>query len=128
MMKTWLIRRAVRKPVLPEVTSRMSSSVCQAALHQQFASGFMDELDAPCRRIAVRHVNDLVSPDVEIMCTRRSVDLGRRPNEYGNNDPGLRRFGCPWSDVSSQGWTTTVFAAGTLCALAIRRSYLDPGG
>jgi hypothetical protein len=28
-MKTWLIRRAVRRPVLPEVTSRISSSVCR---------------------------------------------------------------------------------------------------
>ncbi len=29
MMNTWLIRRAVRRPVLPEVTARMSSSVCR---------------------------------------------------------------------------------------------------
>jgi hypothetical protein len=29
MMKTWLMRRAVRRPVVPEVTARMSSSVCK---------------------------------------------------------------------------------------------------
>jgi hypothetical protein len=29
MMNVWLIRRAVRRPVLLEVTSRMSSSVCR---------------------------------------------------------------------------------------------------
>ena len=29
MMKTWLMRRAVRSPVFPEVTSRISSSVCR---------------------------------------------------------------------------------------------------
>ena len=29
MMKTWLIRRSVRRPVADEVTSRISSSVCR---------------------------------------------------------------------------------------------------
>ena len=28
-MKTWLIRRAVRRPVVPDVTARISSSVCR---------------------------------------------------------------------------------------------------
>ncbi len=29
MMKTWLIRRAVRNPVFAAVTARISSSVCR---------------------------------------------------------------------------------------------------
>ena len=34
----------------------------------------------------------------------------------------------PRSEVSSHGCATTVFAAGTLLAVSIRRSYLDPPG
>ena len=49
MMKTWLMRRAVRRPVLLERDSAHQFIGMQAALHQQLAFGLMDEFHGPCR-------------------------------------------------------------------------------
>ena len=58
-------------------------------------------------------------------CSRATAgNLRGRPDQDRNDDAGFRRFDAPRSDVSSQGWTTTVVAGGTSLARAISRSYL----
>src|SRR5215510_399573 len=99
-MKTWLIRRAVRRPVLLEVTSSKTGlrtarriSHVQAALHQQLAFGLVDQLDRFCRRgVAVGHVDDLETVDVETMLTSDGRNLGSGPHEDRFDDPGFRRL------------------------------------
>ena len=80
---------------------------------------------ALCRcRIAVRHIDDLEATDVETVLARDGVDLGRRSDQDWSDESGVAPLPlAPRSDVSSQGCTTTVVAAGTCLALAISRSY-----
>ena len=60
MTKTWLIRRAVRRPPLDDVTARISSSVCRLPFINSSAAARMNELDSGGRSsIAVRHIDDL---------------------------------------------------------------------
>ena len=71
MMKTWLIRRAVRRPVLRDVTSRISSSVCRLPFISSSPLRLVDELDRLGRgRFAVRRVDDLELADVELVLAR----------------------------------------------------------
>ena len=87
----------------------------------------MDELDAFCRRgVAVRDVDDLDSADIETMLTGHGSDLGGRTDKNRNDDAGLRASTAPRSELSSQGCTTMVLAAGTLFARVINRSYFEP--
>ena len=61
----------------------------QAALHQQFAFGLVNELNAFRRRgIAVRHVDDLEASNVNAELLRGRRDLARRSDQNGHDDPG----------------------------------------
>ncbi len=54
----------------------------QAALHQQLAPGFVDQLDGLCRRrFAVRHIDDLEAVDIETVLASHSGDLRGRTDE-----------------------------------------------
>src|SRR5262245_39471628 len=57
-----------------------------------------------------------------------AVILVRGPTKIGTISPADAAWVTPRSEVSSQGCTTTVFAAEIPFALAIRRSYFDTGG
>ena len=92
-MKTWLIRRAVRRPVLLEVTSRMSSSVCRLPFIRSSPLACVDQLDRlRGRRFAMRHVDDLEAVDIEAVLARHCRDLGGGPDQDRNDDAGLRRL------------------------------------
>jgi hypothetical protein len=65
----------------------------QAALHQQFALGFPDQLYAfGCRCLAVWHVDDLASVDDEAMLTGNIGNLGGRTHQDRNDDANFRRL------------------------------------
>src|SRR5215471_12942207 len=53
--------------------------------------------------------------------------LARGPTRIGTMIPSSAASTGPRSELSSQGWTTTVLAAGTFLAEAIRRSYFACG-
>ena len=66
MMKTWLIRRSVRRPVAEEVTSRHQLVGVQAALHQQLALALADQRHRlGGGGVAVRGVDDLAAGEVD---------------------------------------------------------------
>ena len=74
MMKTWLIRRAVRRPVDEDVTARINSSVCRLPFISSSPLACVNELDGLGRRgVAVRHVDDLEAADVEAELLARSL-------------------------------------------------------
>ena len=128
MMKTWLMRRAVRRPVLDEVTARMSSSVCRLPFISSSPLRLVDQLDGFGRGgLAVGGIDDLEFADIELVLARDGGDLGGRPDEDRDDDPGLggldraakRRLVARMHDDRR-------CAAATFLALAIRRSYFDP--
>jgi hypothetical protein len=62
----------------------------QAPLHQHFAFGCMNELDALRRGfLAVRDVDDLEIRDIEAEFFCRIPDLGLRPDQDRPDNPGL---------------------------------------
>ena len=62
----------------------------QAALHQQLALRLVDEFDRLCGgRIAMRDVDDLELPDVDLVLARDGGDLVCRADEDRNDDAGL---------------------------------------
>ena len=96
MMKTWLIRRAVRRPVLPEVTSRISSSVCRLPFINSSPLDLADQLDRlGGGRFAMRHVDDLEAADIQTVLARRLEIFARRPDQDRHDDAGVGRFERP---------------------------------
>ena len=90
MTKTWLMRRAVRRPVAPDVTARISSSVCRLPFIRSSPLAFADQRDALGGRVvAVRGVDDLVAADVDLVLGRGGGDLGARPDQDRHDDPEL---------------------------------------
>jgi hypothetical protein len=65
----------------------------QAALHQELAFGLMDQLDRlSSRRVAVGHIDDLETADVETMLTSEGRNLDGRSNQDRFDDTGFRRL------------------------------------
>jgi hypothetical protein len=75
-----------------------------------------------------RRVNQLKPADVESVIARYPRNLRGRPTSVGTMIPASAASVAPRNDVSSQGCTTMVFAARTIFAFAISRSYFDPAG
>ena len=98
----------------------------QAALHQQLALARVDQLDGLCRgRLAVRGIDELEAADVEaVLGCAVSLIFAAGPTRIGLMMPASAASTTPRSELSSQGCTTMVDAAGTAFAAAIRRSYL----
>jgi hypothetical protein len=79
MMKTWLIRRGAQTGLARRYLAHQLVRV-QAALHQEFAFGRMDQLDAFRRGgLAVRHAENLEAADIETVCARHGGNLRGRP-------------------------------------------------
>ena len=129
MTKTWLIRRAVRRPVLDDATARISSSVCRLPfISSSPLAWWMSSTRLGGRLFAVRRVDDLETADVEACCAAATAAiLARGPTRIGTMIPSSAASIAPRSDVSSHGWTTMVVAGGTCLARAINRSYLACG-
>ena len=129
MMKTWLIRRAVRRPVLPEVTSRMSSSVWRLPF---IRSSPLDSRMSSTPFIAAASLSGtstISKPSIRRPCSRATAEIfAAGPTRIGTMMPASAASIGPRSEVSSQGYTTTVIAAGTSFARARSRSYLVSGG
>ena len=90
MMKTWLIRRAVRSPVLDDVTARISSSVCRLP--------FISISPLPSRTSSTPFAaaaslcgasTSSIFADIEAMFAGDVLDLGARADQSWNDDPEL---------------------------------------
>ena len=116
MMKTYLPGCAVRRPVVPDVTARISWSRLQAALHQEFALAFANERDGlRRRRLAVRRVDESVRGYIEARLARRRSRFSPWVQPGPDDDfPASAASTAPRSEVSSQGWATIVVADGGL--------------
>ena len=87
MMKTWLMRRAVRRPVVRGGHLAHELIGMQASFHQKLALGLADQLDRLCcRRLAVRRVDELIASDIDPMLLGHGGNLGDRPDQNGNDD------------------------------------------
>ena len=93
MMKTWLMRRAVRMPVsLCDDLGHQFVGV-QAALHQRLGFALAHQLDRLRRRgVAVRRIDELVGRDVEAEARRQRADARLRPDQDRLDDLRLRRL------------------------------------
>ena len=82
MMNVWLIRRAVRRPVLLVGHLPHELVGVQAALHQQLALlDFVNQRHRLCRgRLAVRGVDDLEAIDIDPVLAGHGGDLRGRPD------------------------------------------------
>ena len=128
MMKTWLTRRAVRRPVSRATTSPISSSVCRLPFIRSSALPAADQLHGlGGSGVAVRHVHDLEGRDVD--CRRLAAALRILccgPDQDGGDDARPRPpRRAPWSEVSSQGWATAQGMGRISRVAAISRSYLS---
>ncbi len=94
MMKTWLIRRVVRRPVADAVTACISSSVCRLPFISSSPFASRISLTPESRRIvAVRRVDDFETADVDIVPARCVADLALRPDQDRDDDAGFRGLG-----------------------------------
>ena len=129
MMKTWLMRRSVRKPPIFAATARMISSVCRLPFIRtsplpSWISSTPALAAAPrCRR----GIDDLVAGDVQVVLGGDVPDLGRGTTRIALMIPASADSIAPRSELSSQGCTTMVETVERSFAAAIRRSYFDPG-
>ena len=126
MTKTWLIRRSVRRPVAEAVTSRISSSVCRLPFIR--SSPLPSRISATARAAAAwLWAASTISQPVEVdaVLGGDGADLRSGPTSTGSIRPASAASMAPRSEVSSQGWTTTVRGGSTSRAAAIRRSYFD---
>ena len=86
------MRRAVRRPVVAEVTGSHELVGMQAALHQKLAPGFADQLDRfCCGRVTVWRVDQFIASDIDPMLLGDGGNFGYRPDQNGNDDPKFRR-------------------------------------
>ena len=125
-MKTWLMRRAVRKPVSAAVTARISSSVCRLPFIS--ISPWPARMSSTALAAAASLCATSTSSyfPISIPCSRATfLTLAAGPTRTGMISPASAASIAPRSDVSSHGCTTIVFAAGTFFASAINRSYFD---
>ena len=128
MTKTWLMRRAVRRPVLLDVTARINSSVCRLPFIR--SSPLASRMSStPWRgRFAVRCIDDFKSADVDPRGAAAAEIFAAGPTKIGMIMPASAASTAPRNELSSQGWATTVVAGGTCFALAMSRSYFERGG
>src|SRR6516162_3314025 len=129
MMKTWLIRRAVRKPVVLEVTARVNSSVCRLPF---IRSSPLDSRMSSTPFIAAASLwgtSTTSKSSIRRPCSRATAEIfAAGPTRIGTLTPASAASIGPRSEVSSQGCTTIVRAAETFFARASSRSYLVGGG
>ena len=110
MMNTWLMRRAVRRPVSLRHDGTQHLVGVQAALHQQLGLAETNELHRLGRRgVAVRRVDDAGLPDVDpaFVSPPRAI-LAAGPTRIGMISPFAPASSAPASAVASQGCATAV--------------------
>ena len=128
MTKTWLMRRAVRRPVADGGDGPHQLVGMQAALHQELALACADQLHGlRRRRLAMRRIDDLEAAMSSRVRGAVAAIFAAGPTRIGAMMPSSAASMAPRSEASSQGWTTTVLAGGTSLARAISRSYLAWG-
>ena len=128
MMKTWLIRRAGAQPGRGRGHRAHQFVGVQAALHQQLAFAFVDQLRRPWpppRRCAARRRSR--TRRCRARCSlATALIFAAGPTRIGMIRPASAASSAPRSEVSSQGCTTMVDRRrASACAAAIRRSYFD---
>ena len=108
MMKQWLMRRAVRRPVSRFTTAAISSSVCRLPFISISRLAFARQAHRGLGRgLAVRRVDQLVGGDVEAGLARprpRCAPSG--PTRIGLSRPICAASTAPRSELSSQGCAT----------------------
>ena len=127
MTKTWLMRRVGAEAGRGGGDRAHEFVGMQAALHQQLALAFADQLRRPAprrrgcgarRRSRGRQDRGRAPPPPPGSCAAG-------PTRTGTISPASAASSAPRSEVSSQGCATTVTAGASLRAAAIRRSYFD---
>ncbi len=125
MTKQWLMRRAVRMPVVARDHGAHQLVGMQAALHQRLGPPAAHQLDRLGGRIvAVRGVDDLEGADVERGLARDVAEARGGADQDGLRGGRSRAASTALSsETASQGWATAVSIGGCLRATAISRSY-----
>src|SRR5262245_58030976 len=129
MTNTWLIRRAVRRPVLLEATSRMSSSVCRLPFINSSPLDSCTSATALAAAASLCGASTISKRSMSMPCSRATAEiLLAGPTRMGTMMPASAASTGPRREVSSQGCATIVVAGGTCFALAMSRSYFECGG
>ncbi len=125
MTKTWLMRRAVRRPVFersPRASARRCAGCPSSGARPWTRGSARRPLPRPPRCAARRRSRSGRSRGRAARATAAILAAG--PTRIGTMMPASAASTGPRSEVSSQGWTTTVVAGGTSLAWAMSRSYL----
>ena len=117
MTKTWLIRRAVRKPVLEDVTARISSSVCRLPFINNSPCPALISSTALAAAASLCGASTTLKALISISCSRAdALILAIGPTRVGMMSPIFAASNAPRSEVSSHGCTTIALAAATCFA------------
>src|SRR5262249_11171090 len=103
-MKTWLMRRAVRRPVLLEVTSRMSSSVCRLPFISSSPLDWWINSTAFAAAASLWGTSTISKRPISRRCSRATAAIfAAGPTRMGTMIPACAASMGPRSAVSSQG-------------------------
>jgi len=98
----------------------------EASFHQQLGFARANELDGFLRRrLAVRGVDDLDAPDVELERLCDAANLLSGPTRIGEMMPASAASSVPLSELSSQGCATAVASGCRFAVAATNRSYFS---
>src|ERR1051326_2986924 len=129
MMKTWLILLAVRNPVLLEVISRISSSVCRLPFIRSSPLPSWIKATAFAAAISGSATSTISQAVRSRPCLRAIAEMAAAgPTRIGRMMPASAASNGPRSAVSSHGEATIVFGGTSCLARAISRSYFETGG
>ena len=93
MMKTWLIRRAVRRPVADAVTARISSSVCRLPFISNSPLPSWISSTALAAAASLCAASTISKRLISSLCSRAAaLILSRRPDQDRLDDAGFRRL------------------------------------
>ena len=122
------MRRAVRSPVVEDVTARMSSSVCRLPFIRSSPLPALISSTAFAAAASLCGASTISYPLMLIPWSRAALEIfAEGPTRTGLMMPSCAASTAPRSEDSSQGCTTIVVAGLVSFALAISRSYLEPG-
>ena len=107
MRKTWLMRRAVRRPVAEGTTAAISSSVCSEPFMSASTSPARAMATACCAAAWLCSVDRILQPARSIPSASATARIfASGPTRTGTISPRRAASSGPSSESRSHGWTT----------------------